>query len=779
MTVEPDGKVVFGIPAPQQSFALIRLDPNGNLDTSFGQDGMLTTAIRGDAMAVQSNGDIVVAGSIGSGHKESDIAAVRYQPNGELDRSFGQKGLVRLTSTSEDSADAVVVQPSGTIAVIGSYFGCEMRCRFERDGRGLGSVLGEGNGIVLARLSRAGKLIGAPTVATGSEVNELAVGATGELAALSFWGGEESDEGLASAVDRYHTNGTLAQSFGNPAGIVGRGDGQLVIDTTEHQKGIPKSLALQPDGKVVLGGFTAGSGGVARLNADGSTDTSFGSNGSAFCPGGQLNGAATGVSVLPDGRLLVGGETGCGIARHLANGTPDPSFGGDGRIDPEPQLGAAPEALAQGPGATVLATAWERLPEAPGRYTFGSLRVARYLEDGALDPSFGKGGVVSVDPTYASQDVATSIARQPDGKLIAVGTTDSETVAIARYLPDGQLDRSFGINGEVTTALSESPPPATPLAVQPDGKAIVADQTQIARYLPDGELDPSFGTAGMASSAGAGNTEALALAANGDIYAAIQIHGSGGSSVSRYLPDGTLDTNFGKAGVARIEGDGAASENYAKAIAIQPDGRILVAGDATGGVSVVRLMPKGRPDHSFGEGGVIRARFYRRRGRGHPHVLEHLKARLRAMALAPNGDILIGGLSGLNEPRLQHGFIARYLPDGRLDRRFGNRGITQLDHFQVNALGLNKCGRIEVAGSYVSGSIHENFGVAQLSPNGEVLGDSRRNPMRVPLGDFGDDRANALVLTPTGFVAAGVAPVSGQANQFALAAFRSSPRCGR
>lgn len=764
IAVEPDGRVVLGVQAPSQSFTLMMFNPDGTPDSGFGDHGVVTTAIDGAAMAVESDGKIVVAGSTGEGNQgnpDSDIAVVRYLPNGDLDRSFGRLGLVRLRSNSRDEASDVAIQPDGMIVVTGTFSRCEGRCLYERH---VGDVVLEGGGVVLARFSPRGKLLGKPTSATGSEVLGLAVGAQGQLAALTLWAEEESDEGLAQVLDRYKANGALLGSFGSR-------EGQLTLSTTENSAGIPRSLAFQTDGKIVLGGFTAGSGGVARLNADGSVDTSFGVNGAATCAEAKPGGSAPGVSVLPDGRLLVAGESPCGIDRYLASGTPDPSFGENGRVDPEPQLGAAPDALAPGPDGTVLVAAWNQATR--------ELRLARYREDGSPDPSFGAGGVVSVNPVNAAQDAATAIVRQPDGKLLAAGTTDSKVeLALARYLPNGHLDPSFGQNGEVTKALDESPTRVTPVILQPDGKIVVGDLSHLARFLPDGRLDPSFGTAGVAVTAERGQTQALALAANGDIYAADlgpQGEGSGSAAV-RYLPDGKPDSSFGSGGIEKIR-NGAASEDVARAIAVQPDGKVLVAGDVTGGFGLVRLMPDGRLDPSFDGDGTVHTHFYRAVRKGHRRLVEHLKARLRAMVLAPNGEIVVGGLAGLGKSLRRNGFIARYQTNGTQDRRFGKQGFVRVDRLAVNALAIDRCGRIDLAGGSVSGPVREDFGVSQLSPTGNMLRGPHRSPRRVALGNWDEDHASGLAVTPRGFVAAGVAPAIGQNDQFALASFRSI--CGR
>jgi uncharacterized delta-60 repeat protein len=197
-------------------------------------------------------------------------------------------------------------------------------------------------------------------------------------------------------------------------------------------------------------------------------------------------------------------------------------------------------------------------------------------------------------------DNATAIALQPDGKIVVAGVSDGD-FALARYLSNGTLDLTFGSNGTVLTDFSGgSHDVATALALQPDGKIVVAGRSHLfgpdddtdfalARYLPNGTLDPTFGHNGMVlSDFGAQESvsfQELALQQDGKIVAAGG--NSGFVNLARYRPNGTLDSTFGREGRVTNEFIGISG---VAALAIQPhDGRLVVAGssDASGSVDIV------------------------------------------------------------------------------------------------------------------------------------------------------------------------------------------------
>ena len=202
------------------------------------------------------------------------------------------------------------------------------------------------------------------------------------------------------------------------------------------------------------------------------------------------------------------------------------------------------------------------------------IALARYNPDLSLDPSFSQGGrqmtVVDADRTA----YATDVASQPDGKIVVAGSVGSYPrvdFLLARYRADGSLDPSFGTGGIARTDLGNSER-FEAVAVQPDGTIVAAGRSDgvgivVARHRTDGSLDPSFGGDGMATIAldDWSNGESLAIQADGKVVVA------GGDHVVRFGSDGSLDASFGTGGVVR-------DEHFIAALALQDDGRIVTSG---------------------------------------------------------------------------------------------------------------------------------------------------------------------------------------------------------
>src|SRR6266705_1516243 len=221
---------------------------------------------------------------------------------------------------------------------------------------------------------------------------------------------------------------------------------------------------------------------------------------------------------------------------------------------------------------------------------------------GALDPSFGSGGIVVTDFNGSIDDAAFAVAVQPDGKILAAGYVFSSAAtnydfALARYLPDGSLDATFGTDGRVVTDFSAgggifaNNDGASSAALQSDGKIIVAGASTheltfqdfaMARYNPDGSLDAGFGNGGKAELSFFNNADidfisGVALQPDGKIVVAgVTTTATRDFALARYNPDGRLDLTFGVSG--KVVTDLGNVDNNAFAMALQPDGRIVIAG---------------------------------------------------------------------------------------------------------------------------------------------------------------------------------------------------------
>ena len=393
------------------------------------------------------------------------------------------------------------------------------------------------------------------------------------------------------------------------------GDGRVITDFNGGDD-VATGVAVLADGRFVVSGSGGDGIALARYNADGSLDATFGLDGKVSIGGAAF---AQAMALQPDGKLLIAGYAGADFAllRFNSDGNLDTTFGG-GAGQVVTDFGAGSLDLGtfvavQGDGKIVVA----------GYANSGSVydfALARYDADGSLDTSFGGDGKVTTDFGTNTIDLAWSVTVQADGKIVAAGQSGnaggSYDIAVIRYNPDGSLDTTFG-NGDgkvISTFPGSNQDRAYSILVQPDGKIVVAGAAfgvdfALARYDADGSLDGTFGVGGLVLTDFAGNQDAgLSVVCQPDgrlLVAGLTNDGSGGDfAVARYNADGSLDTSFGVGGKVTVDTNG----NYAT-IALRPDGGIVVAGSEAGPVgdydfSLALLRPDGRLDSSFSVGSV-------------------------------------------------------------------------------------------------------------------------------------------------------------------------------
>jgi uncharacterized delta-60 repeat protein len=392
-------------------------------------------------------------------------------------------------------------------------------------------------------------------------------------------------------------------------------------------------------GALVTAGFLASALSAAR----GDLDPTFGRGGKITTDfGGSEIGWA--VAAQRDRKVVVAGDRSQPgpddfvLARYTARGGLDPSFDGDGKVatDFGGRSDGTRDVEIQGDGKIVAAG----VSRQGGR---SEIALARYNRDGSLDPTFGEDGKVLT--TFQPSSVgASAVLLQADGKIVAGGSTGSGSdsdFALARYLPDGALDPSFGSGGRVITPISSVTDWLRALAVQPDGKLVAAGYSYqslsrghivLARYNPDGSLDSSFDGDGIvvASFLPFGMVgEQLFAQRDGRLLVA----GIGG--VTRFNADGSLDRRFG-------EGGRAGSGNvHAWTAAIQPDGKILVIGTVSTGrlppvdFGVARLTADGRLDPTYGRRGSVATGFS---SGSHDEAFDGV--------LLPDGKLVVSGMTG-------------------------------------------------------------------------------------------------------------------------------------
>jgi len=351
------------------------------------------------------------------------------------------------------------------------------------------------------------------------------------------------------------------------------------------------ALVLQPNGKLVAAGSANGDFTLARYNTDGSLDTSFGAAGKVATDFGSTSDQAFALVLQPDGKLVAAGSANgdFALARYNADGSLDPSFGTGGKVTTD--FGTT--------GDTALALVLQpdgKLVAAGSTSNFDCV-LARYNADGSLDTNFGTGGKVTTTGFGAS-----ALILQPDGKLVAAGdlftVATNDNFGLARYNSDGSLDSTFGAGGEVLTDFGGEEF-ATALVLQPDGKFVVAGVSSsgpdfaLARYNTDGSLDTSFGSGGKVITAGFGSAAALVLQPDGKLVAAgdgfLPLATNDDFGLVRYNPDGSLDTGFGAGGKVLTDFGGA--NDAATSLVLQPDGKIVAAGISGGDFALARYFP--------------------------------------------------------------------------------------------------------------------------------------------------------------------------------------------
>ena len=419
----------------------------------------------------------------------------------------------------------------------------------------------------------------------------------------------------------------------------------------------------------------------------------------------------------------------------------------------------------------------------------GPGQASAQASPGDLDPTFGVGGKVTTD-FVGGGDQARALVVQADGKLVAAGLAvtgeaTNNDFALARYNPDGSLDPTFGNGGEVTTDFGGSPPfdNANALVQQADGKLVVAggvyrsggdldNDFALARYNPDGTLDPSFGNGGIVLTDFADGEEAYALAlqADGKLVAAGIAATSGIGQMfglARYNPDGSLDPGFGSGGTVTTAF--ASGIVQPSGLAVQPDGKLVAAGSVLVGstldFALVRYRPDGTLDRTFGKAGRVITEFT-------PNDDD-----AQALVLQADGKLVLAGSANVSG---HFDFaLARYRPDGKLDRTFGKTGKVTTDFTgpddsdAANALALQPDGKLVAAGFAFTGGVGEDFALARYGHDGR-LDPTFGTDGKVTTDFTGStpfESVNALAVQADGnLVAAGVVETGGLSD-FALARY--------
>ncbi len=592
VAVQTDGRIIAAGFSGENA-ALVRYNTNGSLDTTFDADGKATTVGFSwiSSIGLQSSKIVAV------GYNGANAALARFNSNGSLDASFDGDGLVNLDGESGTTASSLAFLSTNAddnrIIVAGKNDFYNKVFLWSRDAA---------NGAPDTTIGTNGRLT----------FNNNDDGSTASVRVRTSSG--VADRILIAGsfgVMRLFLNGAVDTAFGSG----GVADTALISN---------EAMLIQPsDNRIVVAGFTGSSGGdfaTARLNANGTLDTTFSGDGKRAEDIGNrsLAFAAQSTLVQPDGKIVVAGDF--AVARFNSDGTFDTTFDTDGKAqiyspDP-PNSNYITDAAMQADGKIVaVAYATSAGLDQPDEFL-----VYRFSADGSPDTSFSGDGAASVTIGNGSGARAHTVGIQSDGGIIVAGFAYvgsggnfSADFAVARFLPTGALDTTFGTNGKAITPIGTGDDVINELAIQTDNRIVVVGTARVgstgdfavARYNPDGSLDTSFSFDGkLITPVGLNDDTANALTLHsGKIVVAGSAYMGGNYdfAVVRYNSDGMLDTTFDTDGKTTTPiGAGADTGN---GLAVQADGKILVAGTSDNGTdtdfAVVRYNPDGSLDASL------------------------------------------------------------------------------------------------------------------------------------------------------------------------------------
>ncbi|MBS1797217.1 MAG: VCBS repeat-containing protein [Acidobacteria bacterium] len=409
--------------------AIATFAADGDLDASFGGTGIVTETFypvlsANFSVVVQPDGKIISAGYTSDLNGQSDFSLVRYNADGSLDAAFGANGRTTADNNGKtDQFPEIFVLPGGRILLVG-------QSQDTLDHPAIAIFRFNANGSPDTTFGTGGRVLSAFTTSgtRGDTLGDALVQADGKILVTGQW------QGTSFCVGRFNADGALDTNFGS--------GGSVCAQTVPLGSGVMRSLALQPDGKILAAGkhqtsFTAPSDFIVfRFNANGSPDATFDSDGYAITDLNANFDEAFSVHALPDGKIVAAGrggisgssQYGFGIARYNADGSLDAGFDGDGKTVQLARNTAGTERYS----AVVLANgkivAARHVSPVSGVFDDG--QVARFSANGALDQTFGAGGQV----LFPDIRIINAMTEQADGKILFVGVGEdvkARTVRLA------------------------------------------------------------------------------------------------------------------------------------------------------------------------------------------------------------------------------------------------------------------------------------------------------------------------------------------------------------
>jgi uncharacterized delta-60 repeat protein len=761
--LQSDGKILVAGNSTKtggnSDFALARYNSDGSLDPSFHGDGRFTMDFGGAAdtaysVSVLADGKILVGGtSVIDGN--GDFAIARLNPDGTLDTTFGAPAAHQTLYTATGIPvllDNSIQISDAELATIGNYAGATvtlMRHGGANADDQFSAMVGQFLGSLMqgSDLVERGITVGSVTTNSGgtlaltfnANATPTLVNAVVQQIAYSngsgtppsslqidwsFSDGNSGSQGSGGALSTTTSTTIQIAPFDAPPVPVtntaptfaGYATGKVTTDFGKEDIG--RSIAVQSDGKILMGGlgngisgfltsgsttisYTIGDHALARYNADGSLDTTFGVDGKVTAYFGGNGAPATGVTVLGDGKILVAGSgydrggsntNDFSLARYNSDGSLDTTFAGNGKVLTNfSSNNDSGQGIAVQADGRILVVGTSSTVNGVSPYN-SDVALARYNADGSLDTTFGGSGKIATD--FGGTDNGMSVAVRSDGKIIVVGSSSvvvngisSIDFASARFNTDGSLESKGTIDfGGNDIARS--------VAIQSDGKIIlvgestISGNTDFAIFRTDtagNELDTTFGSNGKIITDFGGNdfARSVVVQSGGKILVAGNSTLAGGVSdfvLARYNTDGTLDTSFDSDGKLTLDFGGASDTAFS--IKLQADGKILVAGsssiDGNGDFALARLNENGSLDTNFGVVNTLN---------GHPVYIENgtsvvLDSDVR---VSDTELVALGNFNGATLTLARHG------------------GASADDHF--SALGSGTLGALTQGSNLVAGGV--------------------------------------------------------------------------
>ena len=665
--LQSDGKIIIGgIFTSYNGTAvnrIARLNTDGTIDTTFDTGTGVNSTIY--SISMQSDGKIIIGGSFTTFNGVSRSGIARLNTNGSLDNTFNPG-----TGVNNGTIKTTCIQSDGRIIIGGGFTSFNGTARNR-----------------IARISSDGSidLFFNPGTGANSGINSISMQSDGKFI---IGGGFTSYNGIfASGIARINTNGTLDSSFVS-------GTGAFV------SLGIPiYTTCIQNDGKIIIGGdFTSYNSNainrIARLNVDGSLDTSFN-------VGNGASSAINSISIQNDGKIIIGGFFSSynniiknRIARLNTDGTIDNTFtsitaSSDYEID---------TTVIQSDGKIIIG----------GKFTINNGTTKSYISrlnaSGFLDNTFNR--------VYGGNSSVWTTSLQSDGKIIIGGDftvyNNTPRRRIARLNTDGSLDTSFnsglGADGIVYST-----------AVQSDGKIIIGgdftnfnstSRNGISRLNTNGSIDNSFNPGTGTYSGDIYAIHSISVQNDGKIIIGGNFTSYNGTTVNRIArlnSDGTLDFSFNP---------GTGANDLVYSTKIQSDGKIIIGGrftsyNGTFRRGIARLNVDGTIDPSFNPGSGTTGT---------------LPVYIATISIQSDGKIIIGGgFNNYNGTSINR--IARINSDGSLDGSFnptsGADGIIYTSSIQSDA-------KIIIGGEFSSYNGTSRNNIARLNTDGSL--DTAFNP---------------------------------------------------